>query len=482
MSTLTQPPKSDRPFAPGRGPRPAPGRSPRRRLATLEITASLVVAVGVATTANALGISGAIAIVAIGYAAFVAVVALIELTGTGARAGRVRARGRAARRTGEMHVDLTLEEHRPARVETRFAQPEAPALHTVPPPDDLPDVPIRRRKVGPDQVVEAGVAALAAAGVAEVVRVALHMQSLVGLTIWWYVAFIAIYFLLTRDHADAEAALDRIVTVLVWSVGILLIAVLAWLVTTVVTKGLPQLSWGFLTHDLAKTGPLDKGGGAVHAIIGTFEQVGIATLIVVPLGILTAVYLHEIRGRIAAPIRFIVDAMSGLPSIVAGLLIYTVWVSGHGFSGAAGSAALVVLMLPTMTRATEEILRTVPDTLREGALALGAPQWRLVQSVVLPTALAGIVTASLLAVARAIGETAPMLLTAFGADATNLNPMSGPQGDLPLFVYKLLFLPNKTQIDRAWTGALVLVLLVLILFVSARLVARRGLKRIGGTR
>jgi phosphate transport system permease protein len=135
-----------------------------------------------------------------------------------------------------------------------------------------------------------------------------------------------------------------------------------------------------------------------------------------------------------------------------------------------------------MTRATEEILRTVPDTLREGALALGAPQWRLVLSVVLPTALAGIVTASLLAIARAIGETAPMLLTAFGNDSVNANPLHGPQSDLPLFVYKLIFLPNKASIDRAWTGALLLILFVLVLFVSARLVARRGLKKIGGKR
>jgi phosphate transport system permease protein len=142
----------------------------------------------------------------------------------------------------------------------------------------------------------------------------------------------------------------------------------------------------------------------------------------------------------------------------------------------------VVLMLPTMTRASEEILRTVPDSLREGALALGSPQWRLVQRVVLPTALAGIVTATLLAIARAIGETAPMILTAFGADATNTNPLHGPQSDLPLFVLKLIFLPNKTQQDRAWTGALILVTLVLVLFVTARLVARRGLRRLEGSR
>ena len=254
------------------------------------------------------------------------------------------------------------------------------------------------------------------------------------------------------------------------------------MVTTVFTEGLAKFGWSFLTNDLRTTGPLSSGGGAEHAIIGTAEQVGIATVIVVPLGILTAVYLHEIRGRLARPIRFIVDAMSGLPSIVAGLLIYTIWVAGHGYSGIGGSAALVVLMLPTMTRATEEILRTVPDSLREGAFALGAPQWRLVQRVVLPTALAGILTASLLAIARAIGETAPMLMTAFGSDAVNTNPLRGPQSDLPLFVWKLIFLPNRAANQRAWAGMLVLVLFVLILFVTARLVARRGLRRIGGTR
>jgi phosphate transport system permease protein len=174
--------------------------------------------------------------------------------------------------------------------------------------------------------------------------------------------------------------------------------------------------------------------------------------------------------------------MSGLPSIVAGLLVFTVSVSGHGYSGFAGAIALAILMLPTMTRASEEILRTVPDTLREGALALGAPQWRLVQRVVLPTAIAGLLTAVLLSVARAIGETAPMLLTAFGADATNTNPTHAPQSDLPLFVYKLMFLPNATQKSRAFTGALILVALVFILFVSARLITSRATRKLGRSR
>ncbi len=245
---------------------------------------------------------------------------------------------------------------------------------------------------------------------------------------------------------------------------------------------MPALRPSFFTQDLSKVGPLNPGGGAKHAIIGTFEQVGIATVIVVPIAVLTAIYLNEIRGRLALPVRIIVDAMSGMPSIVAGLLVFTVWVDGHGFSGIAGSGALVVLMLPTVTRTSEEILRTIPDHLREGGLALGAPQWRLIMRVVVPTALAGLMTAVILGIARAIGETAPMILTAFGADSTNVNPAHGPQADLPLFVLKLIHVPNAAQNQRAWTGALVLVMLVLVLFVAARLVTSRSQRKLGRKR
>jgi phosphate transport system permease protein len=428
-----------------------------RRYSVPEVVGALVVAVGAMLVVRAaFDVANVLVLALVIYVVFVGVVAVVEYLSIGSAA-------------------------RPRRVDIDLVG-DAPSLRTVPDVAELPDEPVRRRAISAEDVVEVSIAGVAAAAFAELLRVMLRMRSLVGVSIWWYVAFITIYFVLARDRSDAEGALDRVVTVLVWSAALLVVSVLGWMMVTVVSKGMKQLSWEFLTHDLSTTGPLTPGGGAKHAIIGTAEQVGIATFVVIPLGIMTAVYLHEVRGRIAPPIRFIVDAMSGLPSIVAGLLIYTVWVTDHGYSGVAGSAALVVLMLPTMTRATEEILRTVPDSLREGAFALGAPQWRLVQSVVLPTALAGIVTASLLAVARAIGETAPMLFTAFGSDSTNLNPFHGPQSDLPLFVFKLIFLPSQTQIDRAWTGALILVLFVLVLFVSARLVARRGLKRLGGTR
>jgi phosphate transport system permease protein len=234
---------------------------------------------------------------------------------------------------------------------------------------------------------------------------------------------------------------------------------------------------------MSDVGPLDSGGGAFHAIVGTVQQILIATVISVPIAILTAVYLHEIKGRLAVPVRFVVDAMSGLPSIVAGLIVFTIWVNnGHGFSGASAGVALAIMMIPIVTRTSEEILRTIDDGLRESALALGAPQWRSVLQVVLPTARAGLITASILGIARSVGETAPVLLTAFGSSVTNWSPFNGPQADLPLFIWSLLKEPNEAQIERAWSGALVLILLVLVLFVAARVIGERGARKRGATR
>lgn len=345
--------------------------------------------------------------------------------------------------------------------------------------DPTQDRPRRLRTIAGDDWAAATLAAIAGGAFAWTLRVVLGMHGIMGTALWWYASALVVFFVIVRDRLDGEAALDRIVTVLVWSVGALVASILTWMITFLVIKGLPALRPGFFTEDMSKVGPLTPGGGARHALIGTLEQVGLATLVVVPVAVLTAVYLNEIDGRLAKPARLVIDAMSGLPSIIAGLLVYTVWVSGHGFSGIAGAAALAVLMLPTVTRASEEILRTIPDPLREGALALGAPHWQVTVRVVIPTALAGLVTAVILGVARAVGETAPMLLTAFGADTTNTNPLKGPQADLPLFVWKLIRLPNETQQQRAWTGALLLVLLVLILFVSARLVAGRSQRQLG---
>jgi phosphate transport system permease protein len=372
-----------------------------------------------------------------------------------------------------------------APVDVDLAKPESelphPHLSIVPDEDPANDKPLRQRKIRGADVVELIVAAGVGFCIAELVRILISMQSTVGFAIWWYAAFVAVFFFLARDRSTVEGAIDRVMTAILWSIAALVVGVLVWMIGFVLARGLPRLSWQFFTEDLSKVGPLSPGGGAHHAIIGTLEQVGIATVIVVPIAIMTAVYLHEINGRMAKPIRFITEALTGLPSIVAGLLIFTVWVQRFGFSGLAGAFALAVLMLPIVTRTSEEMLRTVPDSLREGSLALGSPRWRLVQKVVLPTALTGLVTAVILGIARAIGETAPMLLTAFGNDKTITSPTDGPQSDLPLMVWKLIREPVNSQQQRAWTGALVLVIIVFTLFATARYIAGRGERRLRRT-
>ena len=192
----------------------------------------------------------------------------------------------------------------------------------------------------------------------------------------------------------------------------------------------------------------------------------------VPLGILVSIYLTEYaKGRFGRAVSFFVDVMTGVPSIVAGLFILAAWVLafGFGYSGFAGALALTVLMLPTVVRSTEEMLKLVPPSLREGGLALGLTRTRVVQRIVMPAALPGIVTGVMLAIARIAGESAPLLLTVFGNVATNTNPFSGPQNALPLFVFNEAGNNNQTAIDRAWTGALVLIIFVMLLNLIARL-------------
>jgi phosphate transport system permease protein len=271
--------------------------------------------------------------------------------------------------------------------------------------------------------------------------------------------------------------------VLIWSAGIAVVAVLGWMLAFLAIRGYHRITPGFFTHDMAEVGPLNPGGGVRAAIIGSAEQVGLATVVVVPLSILTAVYLHELRGRLAGVVRFAINALAGVPSIVAGLIVYTAWVvNGHGPSGAAGSAALAILMLPFVTRTAEEVLRTVPDALREASYALGAPQWRVVLQVVLPTALAGLTTAVILGIALGIGETAPLLLTTSFASGTVTDPFHGPQSSLAYFVYTYVLEPNKVQNQRGYAALLVLVILVLILFVSARYATSRSQRKLGGSR
>jgi phosphate transport system permease protein len=340
-----------------------------------------------------------------------------------------------------------------------------------------PDQPRPVGRLRGDQVVDFAVAAAAGVHVVLLLRVLLDWDDLLGSALLAWVATLLFHYLLTRARETHEVAVDGLVTTTMWSIGFAVCGMLGWMVTFVFVKGFRQLSWTFLTSDLRTVGAADEGGGVFHGIVGTLMQVGLAVILVVPIGILTAVYLNEIGGRLTMLIRFFVDSLAGLPSILAGLLIITIF--GFPQVGWKGSVALAVLTLPIMTRTSEEILKTVPDALREASLALGAPQWKVVLRVVLPTARDGLLTAAILVVARAAGETAAILLTTGFAGATNWNPFSGTQMGLPYVVFDLIKKPNQTQINRAWGGALVLLMLVLVLFVAARFTAARSARRLG---
>lgn len=310
---------------------------------------------------------------------------------------------------------------------------------------------------------------------------ALLLSGPIGFGIVWYATFVILQMLAIRRVEGPQEAADRLASLLIGTGALIAFVALVSICWTVLAEGSALIVRGFpnfFINDLATVGPLDPSteAGAFHSIVGTLEQVMIATVFTVPLAIMTAVYLNEIGGRLERPVRFIVDAMSGVPSIVAGFFIYTFFVIrlGRGYSGFAGSLALVVLMMPSVTRTAEEVLKIVNPGLREAALALGAPEWRMIRSVVLPTARSGLVTAAILGVARGAGETAPMLLTSFGSKVKNFSPLNGPQSDLPTFVFDLIKSTQKAQIEEAWAGALVLVALVLALFTLARVVAARG--------
>lgn len=303
----------------------------------------------------------------------------------------------------------------------------------------------------------------------------LPTQGAAGFLALWYASFLLLYFLSTILTEGRLPATDKIVTVIVMSGAVGLLVPLVLIIGFIVVRGIGGITATFFTQDLATTGTLDSGGGLAHALVGTLEQVAIAVVISVPLGVLTAVFLNEVKGPLVRPVRIFVDAMSGVPSIVAGLFIYAVWIVqfGHGFSGFAAALALAVLMLPTITRTAEEVLRLVPAGLREASLALGAPEWRTTMRVVLPTARSGLITAVILGVARAVGETAPLIMTSFGATVMNVNPFDGAQASLPLSVYQLVSNPFASQQERAYAGAFVLILTVLALFTLARLLGRK---------
>ncbi len=304
------------------------------------------------------------------------------------------------------------------------------------------------------------------------------LNGKLGYFISLFIALLSLNFGFHYWKRGSAAAKDSLLKVFTVMAIILTLIPIVSIISTVVSKGYKGLHWGLLTKDMALASVNDPiaAGGLLHALIGTIIMVGGALIISFPIGVLTALYLTEIRGPLTRPIRFLVQAMSGVPSIVAGLFILSslVYPVTNALSGLMGSLALTILMIPAIARTSEEMLLLISNELREAGVALGGTQWRTVAGVVLPAARSGLVTAIILGIARIIGETAPILLVSGGGDAVNLNPAEGAMGSLPYYIWKA-FLTGGTPeaFARAWAGMLVLLAFIFILFGLARYLSGR---------
>ena len=299
--------------------------------------------------------------------------------------------------------------------------------------------------------------------------------GVLGFFVTAYVLFLASYAILVSLDESMPTVRDRVVLIFVHSLAITVFVTLVFIVLFATFRGLEALPhWNFFTQDMSLAGPLDplSDGGIIHAITGTLIQIGIALVITIPLGLTTAVFLNEIPGPFSRFVRTIVEAMTALPSIVAGLFIYATFILilGIGKSGFAASLAISVMMLPIMIRASDVVLRLVPSTLKEASLGLGANNWHTMWHVTLPTARSGLVTAIILATARGIGETSPVLLTSGFTAAFNGDPFHGPMVSLPLAIFQFVKSPEPSMIARGFGTAAVLMLLVITLFVIARVI------------
>jgi phosphate transport system permease protein len=281
---------------------------------------------------------------------------------------------------------------------------------------------------------------------------------------------------------NRRAAADRLVTSVIWSAFAVTLVPLVWLIWVVLSKGIPAISTAFLTQDMVQrldpeTGKLVAGGGLEHALIGTLLVTFGAIVISVPIGLFTAIYLVEYgkRNRIARIVTFLVDVMTGIPSIVAGLFALALFTLIFGVGtrmGLMGSIALSLLMIPTVVRSAEEMMRLVPADLREASYALGVPKWRTIVKVVLPTAMGGIVTGIMLAISRVIGETAPLLVAVGAAEAVNTNLFDSRMMTLPVFIITQYSTATPEGYARAWGGALILIVIVMVLNLVARIISK----------
>jgi phosphate transport system permease protein len=299
--------------------------------------------------------------------------------------------------------------------------------------------------------------------------------GVIGFLVIAYFLFLITYAVLVSLDEKMTIVRDRVVSVAIHSLAVIVFATLVYIVAFSVFRGSEALPYlNFFIEDMSLTGPLDPvtQGGVIHAIAGSLIQIAIALAITIPLGLATAVFLSEVPGPFSRFLRTIVEAMTALPSIVAGLFIYATFILILGFdkSGFAASLAITVMMLPIMIRASDVVLRLVPSTLKEASIGLGADNFRTMWQVTLPTARSGLVTAIILATARGIGETSPVLLTSGFTASLNLDPFNGPMISLPLAVFQFVKSPEPTMIARGFGTAAALMMLVVILFVIARII------------
>lgn len=309
------------------------------------------------------------------------------------------------------------------------------------------------------------------------------LSGWLGFTVVGFLVFLATFAVLVSLTEDRPAVIDRVMSVLLSTCMLVAGAALVSVIVFTLYRGRTVLlKSNFWTEDLSAAGPLSplEVGGISHAIVGTLIMISLALVLTVPLGLACSVFITETRGRGAALVRTVVTAMTALPSILAGLFIFATWILILGFerSGLAASIAISIMMLPIIIRSADVVLRLVPGNLREASAALGAPQWRTVWHVVLPTARSGLTTSVILGVARGIGETAPVLLTAGFTSTMNFNPTSGPMVSLPLAAFELVRSPQPTQIARGFATSAVLMLLVLLLFTVARVIGGKPAGRL----
>jgi len=370
--------------------------------------------------------------------------------------------------------------------ETRIAMPElvmpgGTSGSTARPVAEGPTGPRRRLRgataVDVFDVLGAGAAAVATATLLFGKLTAMHGG--IGWVVIALVAFIAFYALLASLHSTGEEIKDKVITVLLRTAGVILFGTLVFIVAYTLVRGFPALRHlNFFVQTMWVAGPQDPltKGGILHAIAGTLIQIGIALAITIPLGLTTAVFLNEVGGRFARFVRTISDAMTALPSVVAGLFILAAAVQlvFHERNGFAAALAITVMMLPIVIRSADVVLRLVPQNLREASYALGTSRWRTVWHVVLPTARSGLATAVILGTARGLGETSPVLLTSGVSTVMNLDPLNGPMISLPLAVYNFVTSPQPNQVVRGFGTAATLLIIVLILFGLARRIGGRG--------